>query len=202
MNSVLEFFNVAGPVAAGIVGVYAVLNLIGELCELKGKIVPEFFKIRKFFIRKREEKKQQKQLLQDVKKLLDDVNNHYSEDNIAKRNAWMQWVNDRAVIYDQSVSELKDLKQAIADGNALTLDLYINVNRNRIIDFASKVANEAKLISKEEFNRIFKVHKEYEDVLKKHHMKNGEVDVAYRVILEAYEDRLKHHTFLEDIRGY
>lgn len=202
MEQLLEFFKITGPWAAGILGTWLLLNVVGEICEKKNKIVPEFMKIRKYIQRKRQEKKDKEQLLKDVKILLTDVNAHYSADNIAKRNEWMDWVNDRASLYDASVEELKDLKQAIADGNALTLDLYINVNRNRIIDFASKVANENVIMSKEEFNRIFKVYKEYEDVLEKHHMTNGEVDIAYRVIVEAYEERLRDRTFLENVRGY
>ena len=202
MEQLLEFFKITGPWAAGILGTWIILNIIGELVEKTGKIVPEFMKVRKFFIRKKEEKKRQKQLLVNVETLLNDVNQHYSEDNIAKRNEWMEWVNSRARIYDQSISELTEMKQSIADNNKLTLDLYININRNRIIDFASKVANENVLISKEEFNRIFKIYQDYEAILEQHHMTNGEVDIAYRIIQESYKERLQDHTFLEDVRGY
>lgn len=202
MEQLLEFFKITGPWAAGILGTWIILNIIGELVEKTGKIVPEFMKVRKFFARKKEEKKRQKQLLVNVETLLNDVNQHYSEDNIAKRNEWMEWVNSRARIYDQSIAELTEMKQSIADNNKLTLDLYININRNRIIDFASKVANENVLISKEEFNRIFKIYQDYEAILEQHHMTNGEVDIAYRIIQESYKERLQDHTFLEDVRGY
>lgn len=202
MEQLLEFFKITGPWAAGILGTWIILNIVGELVEKTGKIVPEFMKVRKFLARKKEEKKRQKQLLINVETLLSEVNQHYSEDNIAKRNEWMEWVNSRARIYDQSIAEFMEMKQSIADNNKLTLDLYININRNRIIDFASKVANENVLISKEEFNRIFKIYQDYEAVLKQHHMTNGEVDIAYRVIQESYKERLRDHTFLEDVRGY
>ena len=33
-------------------------------------------------------------------------------------------------------------------------------------------------------------------------LKNGEVDVAIQVIRESYKSHMKHHTFLEDVRGY
>ena len=33
-------------------------------------------------------------------------------------------------------------------------------------------------------------------------MTNGEVDIAYGVIQDAYKERLRDHTFLEDVRGY
>ena len=90
MEQLVEFFKITGPWAAGILGTWIILNIIGELVEKTGKIVPEFMKVRKFFIRKKEEKKRQKQLLVNVETLLNDVKQHYSEDNIAKRNEWME----------------------------------------------------------------------------------------------------------------
>jgi len=185
-----------------IIGLFVVIQIVGELLELAGKAVPEFVKVRKYFTRKKKEKAEMRNTLQQVKLLLNDVNQHYSEDNITKRNAWMQWVNDRAIVYDSSVVELTELKDALAANNALTLDLYININRNRIIDFASKIVNENIPVSREEFNRIFKTHREYEDVLAKHNKTNGEVDIAIRIIEESYAEHMKNHSFIEDIRGY
>ena len=202
MNELLDFLKITGPWAAGLLGGYLLLNVIGEIVEKAGKIVPEFFKIRKFFKRKKEEKQSQKTLIKDVQTLLAEVNAHYSADNIAKRDSWMLWVNERAIVYDESVTELKALKESLELTNKLTLDLYINANRHRILDFASKVANETVVISREEFNRIFKIHKEYHAILEQYNMTNGEVDIAFKVIEEAYEERLKDHSFLEDQRGY
>lgn len=176
--------------------------MIGELLELKGKVVPEFVKVRKFFARKKNEKKQINDTLQQVQVLLNDVNRHYSADNIAKRDQWMQWVNDRVVVYDASVAELTALKDALASNNELTLDLYININRNRIIDFASKIANDKVVVSREEFNRIFKTYDEYEDILEKHNKTNGEVDIAISIIKDSYAAHMKNHSFIEDVRGY
>lgn len=33
-------------------------------------------------------------------------------------------------------------------------------------------------------------------------MTNGEVDIAIRIIKEAYENHMRNHTFIENIRGY
>lgn len=33
-------------------------------------------------------------------------------------------------------------------------------------------------------------------------MTNGEIDIAYHIINESYEQRLKLHSFIEDVRGY
>ena len=179
-----------------------IANLIGELLELKGKVAPEYIKMRKYLKRKKDEKIQRDKTLKQVQKLLKDVNAHYSKDNIEKRNEWMQWVNDRAQVYDSAVLELTALKDALAANNELTLDLYINVNRNRIIDFASKITNDNIAVSREEFNRIFKIYADYENILEKYHKTNGEVDIAIRIIEESYEHHMKNHSFIEDIRGY
>lgn len=197
-----EHLNMPIKVGIIIILLFVITQIVGELLELKGKVVPEFIKIRKYFTRKNEEKVEMKKTLQQVQTLLSDVNNHYSDDNIAKRNEWMQWVNDRATIYDASVAELTALKNSLASTNELVLDLYINSNRNRIIDFASKIVNEDVPVSREEFNRIFKTHREYEDVLEKHNKTNGEVDIAIRIIEESYESHMKNHSFIEDVRGY
>lgn len=189
-------------VAIIIVASFLAMQVVGEFLEFKGKVVPEFVKVRKYFARKNHEKEQMNSTLQEVKALLADVNQHYSQDNIAKRDAWMEWVNSRVVVYDASVAELSDLKDALKANNELTLDLYINVNRNRIIDFASKVINDDIIVSREEFNRICKVYNDYEDILEKYNKTNGEVDIAYRIITEAYEKHMKNHSFIEDIRGY
>ena len=78
----------------------------------------------------------------------------------------------------------------------------INDKRNTIIDFASRVSSSNAIVTREYFNRIFKTYQEYEDMIKKEGLTNGEVDVAYHIIVEAYEERLSNHTFLEDERGW
>lgn len=202
MKELFEILKLTGPWITGILVAWAVLNIIGEICEFKGKVVPEFMKIRKFFKRRKEEKQKSKQLLSNVEILLADVNNHYSEDNIAKRNDWMNWVNARAKIYDASVQQLTALHKSIEDNNKLTLDLYFELNRDRIINFASKISDDKTTVSREEFTRIFKIYKEYEERLKENHLTNGEVDIAYRVIEDDYKERLCSNNFLEDRRGW
>ena len=181
-------------------------NLVGELLELKGKVVPEFMKIRKYFKRKRDEKRENAETLKAVKLLLADVNAHYSADNISKRDAWMNWVNSRADVYDNSIIEIKDnlalVTSALQDNSKLTEELFVQSSRDRIIDFGILVADGEKIISREQFHRIFKVHDDYEKFLKKRGLKNGETDIAMRVINESYATHMREHTFLEDVRGY
>ena len=209
----IEFLGIPAIIAIILVGIYIIIDL-------KTKIVPEIISLKKHF-NKRKEKKEtkakeqeaQKKMLVDMQKALTDMKNsvdaslnemksHYSPEKLAERDAWMQWVNDRAQVYDASVIELTKFKDALEVTKELTLDLYINVNRNRIIDFAGKVINENAAVSREEFNRVFKIYNEYEAILKKYEKTNGEVDVSIRIIREAYEAHMRNHTFIEDSRGY
>ena len=144
-----------------------------------------------------------------VEQLLTEVNAHYSADNIEKRNEWMQWVNNRANVYDSSIVEvgkisenLTNVTEALKECTKMTEEMFVQSSRDRIIDFASKVADVNAPVTREEFNRIFKVYKKYEDFLKEHDLTNGEVDIAYRIIKESYEKHMKNHTFVEDVRGY
>ena len=210
MLSYIEFLEqhmgISGLIITALVVAFFVLQLVGELLEFKGKVVPEFLKIRKFFQRKKQEKLETQQVIQDVKKLLAEVNAHYSKDNITKRDSWIQWVNDRTKAYDQSIinitKNMTDVTDALKANTRMTEGMFIQSSRDRILDFATKVSNENTLVSREEFNRILKVYDEYEKFLQDHKRTNGEIDIAYRIINEAYSTRLKTSSFLEDIRGY
>lgn len=198
----VEFLGIPTTIAIVVIGLFLITQIIGELAECMGKIVPEILKIRKYFKRKKQEKKEVTETLKEVKQLLGDVNSHYNADNITKRNEWINWVNDRAIVYDDALNKLLLLQDKLNENNEITLDLYINVNRNRILDFARIVADDNTLASREEFNRIYKVNKEYHEILAKYGKVNGEVDTAMKLIDEAYDYRMKHHSFIEDIRGY
>lgn len=198
----IEFLGIPTIIAIVVIGLFLITQIIGELAECMGKVVPEILKIRKYFKRKKEEKEEVAETLKEVKQLLGDVYSHYNKDNITKRNEWMSWVNNRAVVYDDALNKLFLLQDKLNENNEITLDLYINVNRNRILDFARIVADDNTLASREEFNRIYKVNKEYHEILTKYGKVNGEVDTAMKLIDEAYDYRMKHHSFIEDIRGY
>ncbi len=206
MIGYLEYLDVPVKIGLIIIGAFVVMQIIGEFLEFKGKVVPEFLKVRKFFSRRKTEKKETAETLKEVQKLLGEVNAHYSEDNITKRNEWMNWVNERAVVYDSSIVDitrnLADVTQALKDNTKLTEEMFIQSSRDRIIAFSTKVADENALVSMEEFNRIFKVYDDYEEYLKAHNLTNGEVEIAHRIIEEAYELRLKTRSFTEYIRGY
>ena len=206
MINYIEYLGIPLKIAIVLVAIFFAMQAIGEFLEFKGKVVPEFFKIRKWFTRRKREKAEAAQTLKDVQVLLNDVNSNYSADNIAKRDGWMQWINNRAEVYDESIKQLREalteVMQALKDNTKLTEEMFIQSSRDRIIDFATKTSNENVMVSREEFNRIFKVYAKYEKYLEEHKMTNGEVDINYQIIKESYEQRLRDHAFTEDIRGY
>lgn len=202
----IEFLNIPMTVAIALVGLFLILQIIGELLEFKGKAVPEFIKVRKYFKRKKDEKEATAQTLKDVQTLLNDVNAHYSADNIAKRDSWMQWVNDRAITYDNFIKEITvkfaDVTDALKDNTKMTEDMFVENSRDRIIDFAEKASDHNVLLSHEQFRRIFRVHECYEQFLEEHNRTNGEIDIAYEMIQDGFKYRMQNHCFAEDINGY
>ena len=142
----------------------------------------------------------------EIKSLLSDIKVHYNEDNIAKRDGWMQGVNDKFEdIYAKQAERdelIISLNEKIDKNNADTLSLLIDNKRNFILDFAEKAPDLSHVISREQYRRFFKVHEEYEKLIDENNMTNGEVDIAYRMTVESYEERLKKHAFFEDVHGY
>jgi hypothetical protein len=197
----LKYLGVPAIIIAIALGLLFMLNIIGSILDFKGKVWPEIINFRGWRRRKKEEKAKQESLLEDVKTALDEMKVHYSPEKIAERDAWMCWVNSRAKVYDAALDELLLMQDRLKENNEITLNLYINTSRHRILDFARMVADDDALVSQEEFNRIYKVNEEYHKILNKYQQKNGEVDKAMKLIDEAYNYRLKHRSFIEDIRG-
>lgn len=202
MLNYIEYLGIPTTIAIWVVALLLAINLIGELLEFKGKVVPEFIKMRKYFARKKQERQtlhDLPEMMKDVKVLLNSVEQHYSADNITMRDKWMEWVNHQATVYDESIALLKE---GMDKNNEITLALLIDSKRNQIINFASFVIEEKNPVTREQFNRIFKIYEEYEDIIESNGLTNGEVDIAIRIIRESYEHHMRHHTFVEDVRGY
>lgn len=202
MLEYLEYLNLPVKIGVAIVGLFLISQVIGELIELKGKTVPEIIKIRKYFARKKKERQTMRDMVQtidDVKKTLNELNMHYSTDNINMRDNWIKSVNSKL---EQNDIYIKKLEQMLDKNNRDTLSLLVDSKRNSIINFASFVIDGKTPVTREQFNRIFKLYEEYEEIIKSNGMTNGEVDIAIRIIKEAYECHMKNHTFVEDLKGY
>lgn len=202
MLNYIEYLNIPTKVAIVLVGLFLALQVIGEILEFKGKVVPEYIKIRKYFARKKMEREviqQMPETLKSVQASLDDFKSHYSADNISMRDNWIKNVNQQLAANDSSI---KELVQKLDKNNEDTLSLVIDNKRNSIINFASHVIDEKSPVTREQFNRIFKLYEEYEAIIEKNKLTNGEIDIAIRIIKESYEGHMRNHTFVEDIRGY
>lgn len=202
MLNYIEYLNVPSQIAIALIAVLFVLQLIGEFLNFKGKAVPEIMSIRKYFVRKKYERKVIRELpdtIQDLKNIVNNIDKHYSADNISMRDKWIDSVNKKLNMEDELV---RDLNKKLDEANKDIVSILVDNKRNAIIDFASRVSNSSVLVTKEQFNRVFKIYKEYEDLISKNGLTNGEVDIAYRIIVESYEDHLSNHTFIEDTRGW
>ena len=203
MVDYLEILGLPAIIVIGIISVYAVMQLIGDILTFKGKVVPEFMRVRHWLKKRKESKaalERMPAIVDEVKSLLNDVNKHYSDDNIAQRNAWMDLVNERGVTNRKLIDNINSKLDAQSDA---ILNMTLDRKRDKIFDFAYMVTNDdGKSFSREQFKRIIKTYEEYEKLIAENGRTNGEIDIAYRIITEAYEDHMKNHMFLEDIRGY
>ena len=202
MLNYIEYLNVPSQIAIALIAVLFVLQLIGEFLNFKGKAVPEIMSIRKYFARKKYERKVIRELpdtIQDLKNIVNNIDKHYNADNIFMRDKWIDSVNKKLNMEDELV---RDLNKKLDEANKDIVSILVDNKRNTIIDFASRVSNSSVLVTKEQFNRVFKIYKEYEDLISNNGLTNGEVDIAYRIIVESYEEHLSNHTFIEDTRGW
>lgn len=202
----IEYLKLPSTIAVILVCIFFIMQIIGLLFDIKGKAVPMFMNIFGYFKKRKQKKKETEDTLLEVRRVLNEVNCHYSADNIAKRNDWMNWVNNRADVYDASIKEINEkldlVTQALHGNTQVTEEMFIQTSRDRIIDFATKVSGDNVFVSREEFHRIFKIYENYEDFLERRNMTNGEIDINYHIIKEDYEKRTRERTFAEDIKGY
>ena len=202
MISYIEYLNVPTKIAIAIIALFLITQIVGEVLEFKGKVVPEFVKVRKYFIRKKQEREMisdVKDTLTHVKESLDTMNAHYSADNIKMRDNWIRRVNSCMQRYDD---RLEELSAKLDKNNEDTLELLIENMRSTIIGFADAVSKPDSAVTREQFNRVFKIYHRYETLINETNRTNGEVDIAHRIIVESYEAHMKNHTFIEDVRGY
>ena len=191
----MQYLGIPTTIIVIVLTILLIMQVIGETIEFKGKALPEIFHLKKYFARRKLEREiliKLPETIDELKKSVAKINSHYDEDNISKRDSWMQSVNEKLDIDHTLITELKQ--------DFILKD--INDKRHLIIDFASRVSNSDTIVTREYFNRIFKTYQEYENMIKKEGLTNGEVDVAYHIIVEAYEERLSNHSFLEDKRGW
>lgn len=200
MPDYMEYLNLPTAVIVAFAGLLFVTQAVGKILELKGKVAPEFMTLAKFFRRKRKERRETREalaLMPEVKRTLEEFNAHYSADNITKRNDWMRGVDSRQ---EQDHEWIERLGEKLDNIKAELLSIRIEDMRSAIIGFAQYVVDEKAPATREQFNRIFKMHEKYETILEDNGLTNGEVTAAMRIINESYAAHMRNHTFVEDTR--
>lgn len=89
---------------------------------------------------------------------------------------------------------VKDLRKEIAtvDQKVQSLDEKIDVNRikdlrSKILDFSNSLSQNER--DKEDYDEIYSLHEEYDELLEKHGLTNGKMDRAMRNIDRHYEEQ-------------
>lgn len=222
-NQIVETLTPLGTAGSVILIILALSQLIGQIIEWCGKTSPVFLKVFKWLWQKHKEKIQKReaaeQTVVDVRTLLDNVNQHYSEDNIKKRDGWMQsvntdltWMHERAVVYDASIerltTEMNNMSTTLVAASEQLEKLrkqneedHAQRIRNKIIEFAGKISRPDYQATKDEFNYIFRIYDEYEEYIKAHRITNDQINTCIEVIREEYSDYLRNNRFLEAKRS-
>ena len=188
----IEFLGIPATIAIVLVGLFLILQIIGELCELKGKIVPEFLKVRKYFKRKKKEKEETKQMIQDCKQALLEFNSHYNPESIAQRNNWMHGVDDSVRNNDEFIHKLDSKMDKLLETNErLTTQLeQVKSNvleneadrlRSELFDCGNRCRRHIRL-HPEEMEHIRAVYQKYSEVLHQ----NGTGQAEFRFITDYY----------------
>lgn len=188
----IEFLGVPATIAITLVGLFLILQIIGELCELKGKIVPEFLKIRKYFKRKRQEKENGKKLLERLAEKLESFERHYSPEKIAQRNEWMHGVDDSVRCNDELIQKLDGKMDKLLETNeVLTTQLeQVKSNvleneadrlRSDLFDCGNRCRRNIRL-HPEEMDHIRDVYRKYSEVLHQ----NGTGEREFNFITDYY----------------
>ena len=197
--------------------IFFIMQCIGETLEFSGKfIVPEFMKVRKYISRKKKEKEEKIRSAEEQKKateiaieaaekatiaaeraeaMLRSLDKHYDNDNITKRDNWMKSVDHNGEVLMELVEKVNEVVRTVKKSNVEDL-------RNIILNFAQKVSDANCHVTNEEFRRVDGVHEEYLALIEELGIENGQVTIAYRIICEEYERRLREHAFIENMRGY
>ena len=196
-----QHFNIPVGLIITIVVFLVVANIIGEALEFKGKVVPEFMKIRKRIARKKQEREtlaKMPEMMDKVKELLDDVNQHYSSDNIAMRDGWMNGVNENLKKNDDAIINIQDKLNNI---EIVLYDMDVQGKRREILAFAEKIVDPNCYMSRESFDHISSVWGEYNRIIEERGIRNGVIEKSIEIIEEEFERRLREGDFIENMRG-
>jgi hypothetical protein len=188
----IEYLGVPATIAIILVGLFVILQIIGEIVEVSGKVVPEFLKVRKYFSRRKREKEENQKMLKECKALLSEFNSHYDDDNITKRNIWMNKVDTSVKNNDQFIQKLdgkidkllednENLKNQLDQVKSNVLENEADRLRSELFDCGNRCRRNIRL-HPEEMDHIRDVYHKYSDVLKQ----NGPGEKEFNFITDYY----------------
>lgn len=191
----IEWLNMPMFIGVAIVLLFLVFQIIGELTEFFGKTVPSFFKVRKAIIQKREQKKENALVIKEIKELLNEVNQHYSEDNINKRNNWINQVNSSIANSQTNINSLekkldaliettKGLEKNLVEVKSRVLENEADRLRSELFDCGNRCRRNIRL-HPEEMEHIRAVFNKYNKVLKQ----NGSGEDEFKFITNYYNQQ-------------
>lgn len=182
----VELLGVPMTIVIVLIGILLVLNIIGEILSFKGKIVPEIINIRKYFKRKKQEKKDTAKMIQDCKQALLEFNTHYSPENIARRNNWMHDVDDSVKSNDELIQKLDGKMDKLLETNETLTAQLEQVKSNVLENEADRLRSElfdcgnrcrrGIRLHPEEFDHIRNVYHKYSVVLKQNGIGSAEMN--------------------------
>ena len=114
-----------------------------------------------------------------------------------KINPWdklLKWAGDR--INHNVNQKIDTLEKKLDDHIATDTTRMVDDIRNTILVFANE-CSRGIVHSKEQFRFIVSKCDAYEQHVEEHHLKNGVITEATKLIKDTYQNRLKHDTFLK-----
>lgn len=191
MVSLVEYLGIPGTIAVAIVALYLIMQLVGEFVELCGKVVPEFFKIRKYFRRKKKEKEEIQNTIRECKQIISEFNTHYDDDNISKRDKWMHGVDKNVQEIqkldgkmDKLLNANEDLKEQLDQVKINVLENEADRLRSELFDCGNRCRRKIRL-HPEEMEHIRVVFNKYSNVLHQ----NGTGEAEFRFITNYYNNQ-------------
>ena len=182
----IDYLNLPQQVVLILVILFAVSQIIGALINIKGGVDPGILTISKKIKEKHEYNEQLKQLpalMAQTQKEMAEIAKRHEEDT------------------EMFLKQFEIISQCLDKNTKDTTQILIESKRNAIIDFASACAND-RPYTREQFNRVFKTYREYEDLIEENGLTNGEVEISIKIIEDEYEKRTRERIFIEDVRNY
>lgn len=90
----------------------------------------------------------------------------------------------------QSIKHDKEIKDDLEKLTKMFVDKQIDDIRWELLDFCSALMGGRKY-SREAFDHVFRIHKNYEKILEENDLENGLVTESMKVCEEVYRERLK-----------